>query len=229
MRLLLLAALLSTPALAADRTFPVGSFERVRVSGPFRVRITTGAPAAKASADQTTLDRIAIENNGGTLTVRLGGGGWAERPRAAQASVPVVTLSTPRLESIAIGAGAEVEAGALKGPRVTLAVTGPGKLAVAGVETDQLNATVVGSGTVQLTGRARAARLSVNGPGAIAAPSLVVDTVVVWLEGPGEVAAQARHAAQVTSSGLGRVTVTGAAKCTVKAPAGGPVVCGASQ
>jgi hypothetical protein len=228
MRLLLLSALLfATPAFAAERTFPVGSFERVRVAGPLKVRIATGAaPGAKARADQPTLDRLSIEVSGGTLTVRMGGAGWSERPALAKATVPEITLSTPRLVAVAISAGAQVETGKVAGNRVDLTITGPGTLAVAGAEADQLIATVVGSGTMTLAGKAATARLSLNGTGAIAAPELTADTAVVRLEGPGEIAAHARYAAQVTSNGLGRVTVTGAPKCTVTATSGGPVSCG---
>lgn len=231
MRPLFLAAFaFASPAAAADRTFPTGSFERVRVEGPFQVRILTGgAPRASASADRPTLDRLSVEVNGGTLTVRMGGAGWAELPRLAKATVPVVSLATPRLASVAISGGAQVETGALRGPRVDLTVTGPGTLTVARVEADQLVATVVGSGTLSLAGKAVNARLSVNGTGAIAAPALVADTAVVRLEGSGEVTAEARYAAQVTSTGLGRVTVAGTAQCTVRAPAGGPVACGGAK
>lgn len=227
MRWLLLTTLIATPALAAERTFPTGSFERVRVEGPFRVRIATGgSPGAKASADQGTLDRLSIEVSGATLTVRMGGGGWAERPRLARATVPVITLSTPRLAALAISAGAEVEAGTMRASRVDLTVTGPGRLAVARVEADQLIATTVGSGTMAVAGKASTARLSLNGSGAIAAPGLVADAALVRLEGPGEISVHARYSAQVTSNGLGKVTVAGTPRCIVTAAAGGPVLCG---
>lgn len=227
MRYLLFAPLLAaSPAFAAERTFPTGSFERVRVEGPFRVSIASGSPGARASADQGTLDRLSIEVNGGTLTVRLGGAGWAERPGLAKATVPVITLSTPRLSSVAISAGAEVAVDALAGARADLTITGPGSLAVARADADQLVAKVIGTGTLAIAGRVRSARLSLNGSGAIAAPGLTADAATVRLEGPGEIALAARFTAQVTSSGLGRVTVTGNPKCTVAASAGGPVSCG---
>ncbi len=223
---LLLSALAAAPAAADDRSFALGSFDRVRVEGPFKVTVTTGSPGAKARADRGTLDRLSITANGGTLVVRMGGAGWAEQPRLAKATVPEITLSTPRLAAIAISAGAEVAASTMKGPRVDLTVTGPGTLKVARVEAEQLVGTLIGGGAMTLAGKAGNARLSLNGTGTIAAPELIADNATVRLEGPGEIATHARFAAQVTSTGLGRVTVAGSPKCTVRAPAGGPVTCG---
>lgn len=229
-RFLLLTVLVAAPAAADDRTFALGSFERVRVDGPFKVTIATGgSPGAKARADRATLDRLSITASGSTLVVRMGGAGWAEQPRLASAQVPVITLSTPRLAAVAISAGAEVAVGTMKGQRADLAVTGPGTLKVARVEADQLIGTLVGGGSMALAGKAGTARLWLNGTGTIAAPELIVDNAVIRLEGPGEIATHARFAAQVTSTGLGRVTVTGTPKCTVRAVAGGPVTCGAGR
>lgn len=227
-RLAPLALLLpAAPAPAAERDFAVGSFERVRVDGPFRVRITTGgSPRARASGDRRLLERLVIAVNGGTLSVRLGAGGWGESSPARAGQPPEVTLSTPRLASLAITAGAEARVSRMAGQRLDLAVTGAGALSVERVEADALNATLIGTGKITLAGRANRARLLTNGPGTMDAGALAVKDLVVRLDGAGETRAGATYTAQVTSTGLGRVTIVGNAKCTVKATAGGPVVCG---
>jgi Putative auto-transporter adhesin, head GIN domain len=210
-------SLSATPAFAADRTFSVGSFERLRVDGPFEVRVTTGAsPGARASGGRELLDRVDIDVNGTTLVVRMGSGGWGETPAKAGGTPPVITLSTPRLVSATVSAGARVMIGA-------------GVLSVAKADTDQLNATLVGTGQITLGGRASRARLLTNGPGAIDASALTVNDLIVRLEGAGETKASARYTAQVNSTGLGKVTVTGGAKCTIKAVVNGPVVCGGAK
>lgn len=231
MRTLLLilaaASALPVPAAAADRTVVVTSFTRLRIDGPFVVEVRTGAsPAARASGDAAAIERVDISQNGDTLIVRMGGKGWGERP-GAKATAPVrIMLATPRLEGVAGGAGADVRVGAMKGTRVDLMLTGAGKLDVARVDADQLVATVVGTGALAAAGKAVRARLMVNGPGTIAAPGLVADDLVTRVEGAGEVTAAARFTAQVTSTGLGKVTVLGKPKCQVRAPGGGPVACG---
>jgi hypothetical protein len=97
---------------------------------------------------------------------------------------------------------------------------------VADAVADQVNATVIGTGTVTLAGRAARARYVMNGAGRIDAGELNAGTVSVLLDGPGEIKAQARYDANVTNTGLGAVSIAGSPKCTVRARAGGPVACG---
>ena len=220
-------SLVAVPAFAADRSYSVGSFERVRVEGPFEVRINTGgSPGARASGDAKLIEQLDIIVNGGTLVVRLGSRGWGETPTSSRITAPVVTLSTPRLIAASVVAGGRVTIGAMKAQRVDLAITGAGSLTVPAVDADQLNTTVIGTGVLTVGGRASRARLQTNGPGATDATALTVNDLTVRVEGSGETRATARYTAQVTSTGLGKVVVSGPAKCTVTASAGGPVECG---
>lgn len=221
---LLLAPL---PAVAAERVFSVGSFERVRVDGPFEVRIETGAsPGATASGERQLIERIAVAVNGGTLSVRLGTGGWGETFRADNAAAPVIVLRTPRLSSLAVSAGANVTVNRMAGQRVELSLAGSGRVAAARVDADQLAASLVGAGTITAGGQANRARLITDGPGTIDASGLLTKDLTVLLTGPGETRARARYTASVTNTGLGKVTVAGDATCTIRSAGGGPVSCG---
>ena len=224
--LLLLATL--TPAQAAERVWNIGSFDRVRVDGPFEVRIATGAsPRATASApDPALLERLRLINEGGTLSLRLDRGTGDRANRGAEA-VPVFTLSTTALRSVALLSGAKVSVTRVKGDRVDLSVTGTGSLSVDEVAAEQVNASVIGSGAIRLAGRASKARLLTNGPGSIDAAGLSAGDLFVSLDGAGETRAAARYSAAITSTGMGRVSVSGNPKCVVRAAAGGPVTCGA--
>lgn len=222
-----LLLLIPTVAPAASRTYSVGSFERVRIEGPFEVHIATGkSPGAHVDGDQAIVDQLEISVNGTTITVRLGQAGWGETPAKAATRAPVVTLTTPRLVGVAVVAGAEVDVGAMKAQRVDLTITGAGSLKVSAVDTDQLVATVVGTGALSAAGRASRATLQVNGPGTIDAPALASNDLIARVEGSGGIRTTARFTARVTTTGLGKVEVLGNAKCVVKAVAGGPVVCG---
>ena len=231
MRALLLAtaatAALPLPALAADRTVSLTTFSRVRVEGPFLVEVATGAsPGARVSGDAAAIERVDLAQNGDTLIIRSGGAGWGERPTGKATRPVTIALATPRLEGVALGGSAEVRAGAMKGQRVDLTITGAGKLDVARVDADALVATVVGNGLLSVSGKAANARAMVNGAGAIVAPELVAGDLITRVEGAGEVTVGARFTAQVTATGLGKVTVLGTPKCQIRAPAGAPVVCG---
>lgn len=224
---------LAAPAGAADRTFAITSFERVRIEGPFEVRIAPGAPAARAQGDKALLDRVRLDLNGATLVVRLGAGGWGETPQAARnrsggaarGGPVVIQLTTPRIAGAAVLAGAKVQIVRAVAPRVDLSITGPGTLEVAAVEADQLVATVVGSGTLAAGGRTQKARLMVNGPGAITG-ALSSNELIARVEGTGAIETRARYTAAVSTAGIGRVTVHGTPKCTVTGSSGGPVRCG---
>lgn len=223
--------LASTPAAAADRVFSVGTFEKVRIDGPFEVRIVTGgSPQARASGDRQLIDQLDIGVNGTTLTVRLNGSGWGEMPKRQLAAPPVITLSTPRLLMLSVNAGARASVNRMASQRIDVTVIGSGTLALDKVDADQLNAALTGSGTMTIAGgRANRATVLADGSGVIDSAGVTVNDLTVRLEGAGEVRAAARYTAAVTSTGLGRVSVAGNAKCVVKAAAGGPVSCGAER
>lgn len=226
-RAALVLLLLAAPALAADRRQGLSSFDRVRVSGPFEVRIVPGSPSATLSGDRDALERADLRVDGTTLSLRMGGDGWGERPATASRAPLVVTLATPRLSSLAVFAGARVTAARMAGDQVDLSVSGAGEIAVAAAAAaEQFTATVIGAGTITAAGRARRARLVTNGPGTIDAGALIADDLLVRLDGPGETRAAARYTAQVANTGLGSVSVAGSPRCTVQSPGGGPVSCG---
>ncbi|WP_375271911.1 GIN domain-containing protein [Sphingomonas sp.] len=227
--LFLLAA--ATPAHAAERVWNIASFDRVRVDGPFEVRIATGAsPRARASAaDPALLDRLRLNVEGGTLSLRLDRGtddyARSGATRGADGP-PVFTLSTVALKGVTLLSGARVTVPRMSGARLDLGVTGTGSLSVDEASAEQVNATVIGSGSIRLAGRAGKARLVTNGPGTIDADALSAGELFVSLDGSGETRAAARYSAEIASTGMGRVTVSGTPKCTVRAAAGGPVSCG---
>ncbi|RZM36826.1 MAG: DUF2807 domain-containing protein [Sphingomonas sp.] len=223
--LLLLSSPVFAQGSATSRTVSIGSFDRVRVEGPFEVRVTIGSPHATITGPHGA-DDATVRVDGTTLSVRKGTGGWGEQPRGRGAGPIVVTLSTPGLTSASVAAGGRLTIARMRGMRVDVTVSGNGSLALAAADTDQLNATLIGTGQMTLAGRAARARLVTSGPGAIDASALIVDDLTVNLDGVGETTAAARYTAQVTNSGLGTVTITGNAKCRVDAAAGGPVVCG---
>lgn len=224
--LLMLSVLLATPAAAAERRHSVGSFDRLRVNGPFEVVHAPGSPGARVSGDAVAVEQVQIRVEGSTLSVRMGGGGWGERPRAARMTPVLVTLSSPALAYASASAGGRLTIARVRGARFEAALSGSGSIAVAEAAVDDFAATVIGAGSVTVAGRARTARLAASGPGRIDGAGLQANELTVLLDGPGEVRAAARYSAAITNNGLGTVAVSGKPKCTVKARAGGPVTCG---
>ena len=151
---------------------------------------------------------------------------WSESGSDA-AAAPVIRIGTPSLRSaVLIGGGQLQLSGVLKAQQLDLRVTGSGALSASGIAADQLSTTLLGSGSMTLAGKAASAQLMTSGPGTIAAAPLAVRALTVRLDGTGQTTATASATAEVTSTGLGQVTVYGHAACTVKALAGGPIDCG---
>lgn len=225
---LLLMLLAAMPVAAADRTIGTGSFRTVRISGPYEVRIEAGtSPRVTVSGDRRAIDSVEVRVDGDVLAVRAADEAqWGEQRGGASWAPPVVTLTTPGLSSASSFGGARLTIARMAGDRVDLAISGAGAIAVADLRTPQLNATLVGSGSMILAGRADRARLVTNGAGTVDAGALDAGELTVHLDGTGETKARARYSAEVVDSGIGSVTILGNPKCTVRQGGGGPVRCG---
>lgn len=218
---------LATPAHAADRSYVVTNFDRVRVDGPYSVQVEVGGgAAASASGDDRALGDLDISVNGGTLTVRKGSQGWGERGKAS-GPPPVIILRTPAVRGATVVGGAKLALnGRLRTARLDVQITGAGTIDARGVDADDVVVTVIGNGNVALAGRTARARFSTNGGGSIAAMALDAGEIIVTLEGAGETRASARYLADLTNKGLGLIAVTGNPKCTVRGQSVGPIECG---
>ena len=219
---------LALPASAADRSYTITSFDRVRVEGPFDVRLTVGnaGQSAKASGDADVLANLDVDVQGTTLIVRKGSGGWGERGKVG-GPAPVITLVTSNLRTVTvIGGGKLTVGGAIRNQRFDVQLNGTGSIDARGIASDELYVTLIGAGNIAMAGKSARARLVTSGSGTIMALPLTVGDLMVRLDGPGETQVSARFTADLTSTGLGRIVVAGGAKCTTNAQAGGPILCG---
>lgn len=219
----IVAAGWAAPAFAATRGFTITSFDTIRVDAPIEVIITTGAGAsARAEGDQALLDRLKVDVSGRAMTVA------AERARPGEKSGGHVTLrlSTGDLQRIVQTGGGSVSVSRMKGLRGEIVLGGNGDVSVAAVDIDQLSLGVAGAGRATLSGRAGAATVRVNGPGAVMAEGLRARQATVSNDGPGNVTLTADVTAKVTASGSGDVTVVGKAACQVDNRGTGRISCG---
>lgn len=223
-----LAALLlaTVPAGAAERSVGIGSFQRLRVEGPFEVAVTAGPPSARVSGDRRAIEAVEVRLDGATLVVRPGAGPWGERGGATAGPIRI-SLATPALAAAQSTGGARITVARMRAERVDLTVAGAGAIAATGVDAGEIVGTLAGAGKLTLAGRARRARLVRNGEGTLDAAALDAGDVLLAADGIGDTAARARYTAQVSNTGVGQVTVSGDAKCAVRG--GGPITCGAGR
>ena len=228
--LVLFLALVATPAAAAERRVAIGSFDRIRIDGPFQVHVDSGrSPGGTIAGEASAIETVELHVDGSTLVVQRGTGGWAEQHHAVPTTPIVVTLGTTSLTTARVIAGGTLSVTRMRGDRIDLSVTGTGSITVGDASGDALTATVIGVGTVGVAGRVGTARLVTNGNGTIDAGALDAGDLFVRLDGPGVTRASARYTASVDNVGLGQVAVAGNAKCTIRAAAGGPVACGTGR
>jgi len=224
-RAFVLVALLLLGAAAPrddERVFMVGSFERIRVDGPYQVRVVDGAsPAARAIGDRRSLENVSVRVSGSLLVVAPGTRGWEESNSVAR--LPLVEIVAPRLRAVTVNGGANIAVASMEAQQVGLGVNGAGTVSVDRVDAQRLQVTLIGTGSVKISGTAREARITSNGAGSVDARGLRADEAQIFAQSTGPIAIQARYLANVTASASGTVTISGGAKCIVSGPC--PVQC----
>jgi hypothetical protein len=207
---------LASPAGAATRNFGITSFEKVRVEGPFKVKLTTGvAPFASASGPQSAIDKVAIDVRGNTLVVHSNLSSWGGYP--GQQSGPVeISLGTHDLSSAWLNGSGAIAIDKVRGLSFDLAVQGSGAAAISRADVDQLSVAVIGTASAVLAGRAAKMTAVVRGISSLDAANLAVKDATVGAEGAATVSANVANSAAVDANGPATIRFTGAPACTLR-------------
>jgi hypothetical protein len=219
--ILALLALASLPATAAapvaQRNYSVTSFDRIRVDGPYEVRLKTNvAPFARASGSQAALDGLSVVVEGRTLIVRPSTGGWGGYPGENRGPV-TIDVGTHELGTAWLNGAGSLVIDKVKGLGFDLAIQGAGSARVEALDIDQLKLGISGAGSARLAGRAAKMTATVRGTSSLDADGLSVTDAVIGAEGPAIVRATVTNAAKVDALGLAAVTLAGKPACTVNA------------
>lgn len=224
MPLLALSLCLPGAASADERRVMATSFDSVRVDGPYEVEVRTGgATGAVVTGDAAAIDAVSVRVEDRTLVVTANTGAWGGWPDDRRGQARVIATA-PFVRAATIAGNGRLTLDRMRGQEVAIAVTGGGTMTVRDIATDQLAAVVTGTATLEVAGKAARARFSTNGANRIAAEALNVRDLLVTSESAGDSIFSAGDTATVVATGVGSVTVTGNAACTVSGP--GPVRCG---
>jgi hypothetical protein len=207
---------------AEERRAMLTGFDRIRIDGPFEVRVAAGSPAATVTGDRRAIERVNVRSEGGVLVISAGVAtrdGWRDKDGQARVSVTV-----PRLRAANVNGGGRLEIADITGQRVDLGVDGAGSLTIARLAADQLVTTLTGTGIVRLNGgTARNARFTSYGAGSIEASALTVNDLTVHAQSAGDSRFTARFTAVISALGTGSTRVEGNAACRIAGP--GPASC----
>ena len=214
---LLSLLLLAAPAGAASRNFGIEGFDRIRVDGPFRVRLKTGvAPFATASGSAMAIDGVAMDLQGRTLVVHLNRSSWGGYPGEAPGPVEIA-LGTHELSAAWVNGSGSLEIDRVKGLAFDLSVQGSGGMTVGNADVDRLRVNLFGNSSATVSGRVGTLSAVQRGLTALNAGGLTVKDATIGAEGGSTTNAAVTNTATVTASGTATVALTGDPACTVRA------------
>lgn len=216
--LLIAAALaaVASPASAATRNFGITSFTKVRVDGPFAVRLQTGvAPFARATGSATALDRIAIDVQGDTLVVHTDINASSSYPGQDRGTIDI-SLGTHDLSAAWLNGSGSLAIDRVKGLKFDLSVQGSGVGTIADASVDQLNVNAQGTASVRLGGHAARLTGIARGISSLDASALSAKDAVLGIDGSGTIAANITNAVKLDASGPATVRLAGKPACTLR-------------
>src|SRR5256885_3407610 len=178
-----LALASAAPAAAATRNFGITGFEKVRIEGPFKVRLTTGvAPFASASGSLAAIERVAIDVRGNTLVVHSNLSSWGGYPGQDSGSVEI-NLGTHDLSSAWLSGSGALAIDKVKSLSFDLSAQGSGSATIGRADVHQLKVSIVGTANATLAGQAAKLTAVVRGIAGLDAANLAVKDATIGAEG----------------------------------------------
>lgn len=214
-------------AQAATRSIPVPNFVRLRVEGPFIVRVHTGTKVSvKASGPQARLDKLLVEPRGTTLLVATEKS-WSWRGVSrGKDEIVQVDITVPMLEAAELAGSGDVTVDRIRTVDFAALLTGSGNLHVGQLDTSRLRAAVTGSGDLSLAGNTGRADISVTGPGNLRGTGLTVNLLTASVMGSGDISIGATRVAKAKVMGSGDISIAGRPACTSSRTGAGEIRCG---
>ena len=214
--LLSVSLVITAPAAAATRTFTVTSFDRVRVDGPYAVRLSTGrSPFAQASGSAAALDSISVQVEGRTLTIRRNPSAWGGYPGSSPEPVQI-SIGTHDLSSAYLNGAGTLAIDKVKGLTFDLFVQGSGRAEIRDVQADRLSILLAGTATSVVAGKALKLTGTVRGASSLDSTLLTVKDAVLSADGPAQLNASVSDTARVDASGTAQIQISGRPACTAK-------------
>ena len=209
---------------AVDRTYQIGAFDRVTVSGPYEVTVKTGGqPGVVAHGGEAVLAETEIVVEDGELRIvpknRKNRWNWGKGSKVR------VEVSAAALRGATIAGSGMLNIDRIAGGDFEGEVAGSGDLGIAQMDAGKVELAVAGSGTVRAAGKARALDVNIAGSGDVDLSALEAVAADVSIAGSGNVRARATGTAEVSIMGSGDVEIKGGAKCSVSKQGSGDVRC----
>jgi hypothetical protein len=217
-RALAFAALsLTAPATAATRNFGIQDFDRIRVTGPFKVQLVTGvAPFARATGSADGIDGVSIEMEGQTLVVQPNVSSWSSFP--GENSGPVtIEIGTHDLSAAWLNGSGSLTIDRVKEPSFELTVQGSGAASVGNVAVDTLKLGMSGSGSAVVAGTAPQVTATLFGASTFDGAALQSKDANIGAQGTAAIKLTATDAVKIDADGPVTLSLGGNPACTLHA------------
>lgn len=208
-----------------SRTYQVGAFTSLEVTGPFDVAVSTGKPVAVAAeGPEKLIEALKVEVVDGKLLIRperkgwFGGFNWNGGPAK-------VVVSVPSLDAAQITGSGDVMVDRVNGERFAGAIAGSGNLNVGQASIKQLALAISGSGSVKVAGQAQQASYSIAGSGDVDAGGLTAVNADAEIAGSGNIRARVTGQAKASIAGSGDIDISGGAQCQQSKQGSGEIRC----
>jgi hypothetical protein len=191
------ASAVADPSAATSEVRSTGAFRGIEIAGTIEVEARI-APTTRVEVlgEPDRIKQVQTSVTGGILKIDTKG--KLERSRLR------VVVTAPALE--------------------TFTISGTGELRASGLDGRTIDATISGTGAMQLTGKAPSLRLSIPGTGEVRAKDLVVADATVDVAGTGEAKLHATHSIDARIAGTGAIRVHGRPQTIKKSITGTGVV-----
>lgn len=204
------------------RDVSIGTFDRLKVSGPFEVGVIVGVGPTKVTLvgpPALLADTIATVD-GDTLVIHFREGAtWSWNPGSGVNAV----VFTSKIASVSVDRAAQVEIGRVSGDKFSAATDGSASIVVRGLDVGHVQLATSGSGGITVEGSARDGTYLVGDSGSIDAKRLRVETASIAIGGSGSAYADVSKTANISVTGSGGVEVVGGATC-IEQPTNSPRV-----
>ena len=219
MRTFILAAAIcaiAAPTNAATRNFGITGFDKIRVDGPYKVRLTTGvAPFASASGSTAALDGLSIDVRDDILIVHSSLNSWGGYPGKDVGPVEV-SLGTHELSAAWLNGSGTLSINHVEGLKFGLSVQGSGAADIAQADVDQFNVSVLGTASARLAGQAGKVTAVIRGISTFDASGLSTKDATLGADGAATIAANVSGSVKVDATGPATVRLTGGPSCTLQ-------------
>jgi hypothetical protein len=218
--------LLSSATQAAERKFSLFGFEDIRIGNGVDVVLTSGkGPTARAVGEtRELLDRVSLQRNGKQLVVSVKPKSLGRDDYDGDGPVTLYLSSYAISDISHLGSGL-VKLDKLSGrtPRVRLG--GFGTLRIDAVDADLLDVAMTGGGQVVMSGKARDARVELQGASIFESPDLTAEKLTLVQRGPARSRLTVKREAVITNYGTGQINIAGKPNCTVRTDGAAEIIC----